>query len=147
MNTINDGGPAFPRAAAWSNPGATSVSQSQEGISLRVYFAMHAPADIPEWFTVPPPTPKPAIPELKDLPMIDREHYASLRDGTLAEAQASLGALGLYREFMKADRDLAAWYTNQAKAKYFAWRWFYADQMLATASQAVVPSMRNLKAE
>ena len=37
----NTGGPAFARSAAWS-PGAASASNSQDGMSLRDYFAAKA---------------------------------------------------------------------------------------------------------
>lgn len=40
MSKHNDGGPAFARSAAWAS--ATNVSVSQDGMSLRDYFAAKA---------------------------------------------------------------------------------------------------------
>jgi hypothetical protein len=57
------GGPAFPRPLG--NNGRphfedSEVSSDQEGMSLRDYFAAHAPRDWPEWYQ-PTMPPRPAI--------------------------------------------------------------------------------------
>ena len=41
MSTINDGGPAFPRSAAFSNAERTACTE-QDGMTLRDWFAGQA---------------------------------------------------------------------------------------------------------
>lgn len=50
MNETKDGGPAFPRPQAEStNP--SRYHAEQDGMSLRDYFAAHAPVTIPQTMT------------------------------------------------------------------------------------------------
>jgi hypothetical protein len=45
MTTINDGGPAFPRSAAFSNAERTACTE-QDGMTLRDWFAGQALASL-----------------------------------------------------------------------------------------------------
>jgi hypothetical protein len=45
MTTINDGGPAFPRSAAFSNAERTACTE-QDGMTLRDWFAGQALAGL-----------------------------------------------------------------------------------------------------
>lgn len=100
-------------------------------LNLRAYFAARAPAEIPEWYQPAPTTPQPEVPNFERLELADREQFRALRQGTIKEDNASLPAAGLYREYMRAHADLQDWYDDRIRARYFGWRWFYADQMLA----------------
>lgn len=44
MSARKDGGPAFARPAAWFN--GTTMSRSQDGMTLRDYFAAKAPITV-----------------------------------------------------------------------------------------------------
>lgn len=67
---------------------------------LLVNFAMHAPVDVPEWFTCDPTRPPPTA--------------------TLGSAVAQV-------------RERERWADEQSEARFFAWRWHYAQQMVAAA--------------
>ena len=75
MDTINDGGPAFPHMREWIDAN-TSRQLTDGGMSLRAYFAAHAPK-VPGWF------------------------------------QPGLNS------------------ADAVRGRYFKWRLYYADQMLA----------------
>jgi hypothetical protein len=48
--TYNDGGPAFPvPSVSWQQNGQTCTAFGTEGMTLRDYFAAHAP-QMPSWF-------------------------------------------------------------------------------------------------
>lgn len=89
------GGSAFP--------GAGPEYPQPKGMTLRDYFAAHAP-DVPDWFKHAAPTP---IPLVSDAAVVgDAAHYKA-----------------------KAERN--NWIDEQKAAKFFAWRGFYADCMVA----------------
>lgn len=129
---MKDGGPAFARAAAWS-PGGTSVSPSQDGMTLRQRYAEKAPP-VPDWYEPARLTPKPAVPTMLELNIQghERVQFDGLRNGSLAENAADLQVLGAYRECLKAEERRAEWELQGLAERFFSWRWYYADQMLAS---------------
>lgn len=61
MSKVNDGGPAFPPSVAEIQGfGTNSCDFGLPDMSLRDYFAAHAPRRTPPWFDAVMPTPKPA---------------------------------------------------------------------------------------
>lgn len=113
MNIQNDGGPAFARAGFTSEQ-----TESQEGMSLRAYFAAHAPDAMPSWFRPDARVEMPANnPEWKWC----ENCKADCGDCT---GDADCEKIQQYRR----DRD-AAMEQNQ-QHKYFQWRWAYADAMI-----------------
>ncbi len=49
MSTINDGGPAFPAQPIMKIPGGVETIAAQGGMTLRAYFAAHAPEPPANW--------------------------------------------------------------------------------------------------
>lgn len=127
---FDDGGPAFPTTQSPGNPNFPGQHDvyAHRGMTLREYFAAHAPPP-PDWFesfTVDyaklgePPQLDPQSDSDKAVLrawMNDRStkvpaHLKPALDrvGQLAKAKASLGMLA---------------------ESFFAWRWYYADMMLS----------------
>lgn len=133
-------------------------------ITLRDYFAAQAPADPPSWFTVPaqpfeaPPVPPSPAFTLDDMVSDDRARRTCrdwFRDGDF-DLEDAIGvplppdvvawrdSVGAYHEAM--ERRGEARYAHDAaqkRARYIAWRWAYADLMLAArdgAERATNPS-------
>lgn len=107
MNALYNGGPAFP-VMVEAHPQARAVGEKPKqhtGLSIRQMYAMHAPMPVPDWFKHEPDTPMPRVPDL---------------NGTNAS------------EHFAAKAALEAWRDQQRIAKFFAWRWLFADMMLAT---------------
>lgn len=55
MNAQNDGGPAFPVECSWSGDKPHGLQTGpasgwETGLSVRDWFATHAPTDVPPWF-------------------------------------------------------------------------------------------------
>lgn len=158
QESIGDGGPAYARSAAWS-PSGTSASKSQEGATLRDYFAARAPAEIPNWFMWHGQMPVPAVPQvpsviqaLRTAPgfsVLEDIEATEDREEQIGEAYICVDTGGEPRpelaEIVKFARDMIA-SAEQAAAsaraaarqieaeneamRYFAWRWHYANQML-----------------
>jgi len=99
----------------------------------RDYFAAHAPAEIPSWFAHE--QPKRDLPPMPDYRKLDPAHQDIAldwqRDGCfdLPEEIAWFGKeVEAHRE-AKADWDDA----NYA-ARFFQWRWYYADMMIVVGA-------------
>lgn len=126
-----DGGAAFP-------------DEINEGMSLRDYFAAHAPDDIPFWFTGPdlPEPPKPVPPpEIADYVRkwwFDNEPsdlVGFLPDDAPIEHHEMADA---FQNENVAHCDAIENRRNQLVIrKYFAWRWYYADMMIEEASRQI----------
>lgn len=111
MATTNDGGPAFPvqDAASWQG----------HGMTLRDYFAAHAPAEPQPWFTpVMPPMPKP--------------DPAWKLCGVCCGGGECLGWTPCDKAkivaFNAADNE---WQSDQIKQRYVQWPYAWADALLA----------------
>lgn len=116
------------------------------GMSLREYLAAHAP-DMPVWFNMPY-EPQPSRPSI-----IDGDHLSNprIREACLAWRRSSqrdnvpahdLALAGETEAEKKFLRDYQAQFEAYAEAcedrrirhdrkRYFAWRWHYADAMIA----------------
>lgn len=115
MSIKNDGGPAFPMIRDMrSNPDW----DYHEGMTLRDYFAAHAPA-------TPWPFYAPVMPEQPDLgPPVgeDGTEYADWK-----EAERETADCWSYKNQSAFDQ----WKVERLRQHWIQWPWFYADAMLA----------------
>jgi hypothetical protein len=75
---------------------------------LRAHFAAQAPTEIPSWFQ--PAMDHLSIPSLPGRTSDDKEDSAAVKAWSEQKNQANL---------------------QREQYRYFAWRWYYADQMIA----------------
>ena len=150
MRDIDDGGPAFPTNTENApNAGACFASP---GMTLRDYFAAHAPIDVPSWFRQGKPACAKA--SIRALGLLTRSENCLAAEGimyiedlicltetellkfpnlgrtTLAEIKASLASRGF--SLGQRTQDFRA--TSNEEGLLFAWRWYYADAMLRARS-------------
>lgn len=114
MNIQNDGGPAFARAGFTSEQ-----TESQEGMSLRAYFAAHAPTQVADWFEA-----------RQDglIPLPERDRKLQYCEGCKDESDCLGNAdCQQLREFYIQDYNIRQ---ENRKRRYIQWRWAYADAMI-----------------
>ena len=101
---------------------------NEQQIIMRAYFATHAPA-VPEWFKLEPPQHKPHMPQTPS--GFTPEQLLALETFVSHETcpDRFVSQHVRRREQAKAEQD--AWRDACREKKFFAWRWYYADQMLA----------------
>lgn len=119
------GGPAFPIVTDYGKR-----MENAEGISARDYFASRAPAEIPDWFQIEPLSAAPHLPSDEHLTNGQRFECEDLRNGIKEEEDVTIEALTYHREYVAAEAELHQWQMEHDAARYFAWRWHYADMML-----------------
>ncbi|WP_186251691.1 hypothetical protein [Burkholderia gladioli] len=124
-----DGGPAFPL----SNSGFDLRGTTHEcvnGMTLRDYFAIRAPSEIPDWFRFTPATERPVVPIPHEC-LTDKQYreWEGLGDWlNLEDVSEEIKAFDARYE---KSRDAAAvWDAELLAGRYFAWPWAYADEML-----------------
>lgn len=102
---------------------------------LRDYLAAHAPAEIPDWFShVEPPKDYPPAPRWMDAP---KEHHELLRSWLNDGCFDLPDELRWFQDEMTAHRTgRDAWHKQNDAARYFQWRYAYADAMLAHRAAA-----------
>lgn len=145
---VDDGGPAFP--PPW-HPEMGWSPRDAQGMSLRDYFAAHAPP-MPDWFNVAW-EPGPDRPEI-----IDRSPFLQiprLREAVYAWRKAwhvpaspphKLTAIGETDQERAWLEEYEKWWDQYFDAceerrnrherdRYFAWRFRYADQMLRARAE------------
>lgn len=125
------GGSAFPRGVG-----------DRGGMTLRDYFAAHAPVEIPQWFQItdfPPLPAEPAVPEglsergaklardWRNDPIFELSNYAA--DNELPASDEPL--LAAYASAMEAWWDAKEEHgRDKEAARFFSWRWHYAAMMV-----------------
>lgn len=142
--TKDTGGPAFPVLPPLGPDGTSAVGYPyvSGGMTLRDWFATHAPTQIPAWFSAGPYQPLPQVPSPHDAlkaqagwrQLTDRDQNTlrtwiadavfELSDGL---AVIGWGAQKMIDEAMAAAVKIQS--QNEAQ-RYIAWRWAYADMML-----------------
>ena len=143
MTKKNNGGPAFPRPIG--NNGASEfvnreVSCEAEGMSLRDYFAAHAPAEPQAWFepTMPPYPQTPPVPA--DLPEAVRCRIESWCNDPCYDLVGLFGNANpelLQRvqafddAWSAARKEQRAHNLEYARRQLVQWPWAWADAMLA----------------
>lgn len=145
-----DGGPAFPKTGNFGEKQSGEYdSVDQDGMSLRDYFAAKAPAEIPHWFQTAyqDPTPEPVAPTLKaddaDVQQLcddwRQDPYFDLYDRRRVFHPHQVEFLRRYEGAWKAYwQERIAWQNQREIDMYFAWRWYYADCMLAEGKEGEV---------
>lgn len=136
MNTPT-GGAAFPQPTILHPVSARPLIHGQDGMSLREYFAARAPAEIPEWFGGPPVrnVARPYCPS-----EIASEVAEWLRDpcydldGVFDDEPRQQMAKAYQDATNQYDQEVVVAQGEQVIARYYAWRWHYADQMLNAAA-------------
>lgn len=148
--------PAFPRpfshdampANAQYFGDGPSHDEAQEGMTLRDYFAAHAP-EPPEWFS-PTMPPKPRLPSWMDyLPYVPEVYDAVARffDGGAPEEfvaevppEDREAAQVFVAAWKEADRARHEWNAaDRLLQTIVQWRWHYADAMLAAREKGTNP--------
>jgi len=129
--TTDTSKPAFP-----ANPyNELGERNPYAGLSAREYFAARAPAEIPQWFKGPEcDVPNSPADEFADFVNLHGGAYSPM--GLALKAwENSGGKIDPPEEF----RDIAARIVAYNEAhreydikRYFAWRWYYADMMVAS---------------
>lgn len=117
--SARDGGQAFPLPITPDPNGGIFDPRGYgaEGMSLRDYFAAHAPENPPKWFipVMPPPPPQRWIGD------------SGLEYADFMQAKAAEGI-----EFiLNADAHLHdAWLAEKERQRYIQWPYAWADEML-----------------
>lgn len=126
--------PAFPTPES-------AEFQPGDGMTLREYFAAHAPANVPTWFQHQPPAkthgdpPMPKVPE----PPRDQAEGETYTDFTSRRAEmvevynAAFQALKPTRAMWVLQE--AAWVRRDCMARLVQWRWAYAEAMVAASEK------------
>lgn len=133
---MKNGGHAFPmvRRGCDGRSDATEYD-GNEGMTLRDYFATHAPTSIPIWFTHVEPS-KDNLPAMPDHLQLDEVHQKIARDWEEDPVYDLPEELTWYGEKVFAYRHAwALWRDENSAARFFQWRWHYADGMLAERTQ------------
>lgn len=126
----NNGGAAFPREDY-----QTDSTRGQRGMTLRDYFAARAPTSIPIWFTHVEPS-KDGLPPMPDRLQLDKSHQKIAQDWEEDPIYDLPKELAWYGEKVFAYRHACAlWRDENNAARFFQWRWHYADAMLAEQTQ------------
>ncbi|POB00134.1 hypothetical protein C2134_02785 [Chromobacterium sinusclupearum] len=103
---------------------------------LRDYFAAQAPADIPAWFEWKPDRERPSIPSKFELNSEElRQQLEGLGDWLdVKDVHPEVAALA---DHMARARTAAEqWDRQRDIGRYIAWRWAYADMMIAARQKA-----------
>lgn len=112
------------------------ASETNEGMTLREYFAAHAPTEIPTWFVHVEPTrnypPMPDINEVsREADDVHRKIALDWQHDPCFELEDHTPELKWYSDEVKAHRaGREAWREQDIRARYFQWRYAYADGML-----------------
>lgn len=102
-------------------------------MTRRDYFAAHAPIEIPTWFEHPEP-PK-NIPPKPDFAALDPAHQSIVRDWQEDPCFDLPEELTWYAEKWTAyQKARADWNDENDAARFFHWRWYYADRMLVAGA-------------
>lgn len=127
MSNPSDGGPAFPiTPMTCATCGSKLHTEPNQGMSLRDWFAGHAP-DAPEWFDFDFGEAEPKAPESVGSWAAHGDEITSHRKGTdgYEKVVEYRKKEAFYREAEKA------WRRRRELARLSAWRFSYADAMLA----------------
>ena len=120
----SDGGPAFPKTDwEWNDDATLWPNKEHPGMSLRDHFATHAPLVQEE---VEQGSGEEGPPTWFDFPAYDGPMQPQYKSPYALEQMCD-------EEKKKYDNEDAAWrkaVNDHLRRRFFAWRWYYADQML-----------------
>lgn len=102
-----------------------------QGMSLRDYFAAHAPAEPQTWFSPAMPLKPSSPPYLKDMTADERREYDGWRDAYLGAEDMTQPRVRAYVEATEAARKAqAAWNAENIKRTCVQWPYAWADAVL-----------------
>lgn len=138
---LKDGGPAFPEQIAVTPTGDTYSGLG--GMTLRQWYAAHAPA-VPEWFRLRDDGDWPKVPSVPDeWGPVERGEFSMIKDGSMLPAAACDDVQVFWRRYEPSRARFEAWRNKMKARKFFAWRWYYADQMIASERGAIIASVKD----
>lgn len=108
-------------------------------ISLRDYFAARAPLEIPSWFRLHRAEKKPAMPSARrELTSEQLDQWQGLGD-YLEDDDVDPEVLEFRDRYDAASHAVGAWEEAYERDRYLAWRWAYADLMIAAREEGGQP--------
>lgn len=128
-----DGGPAFPVAdVAAAVPGTEEVMKAiARGMSLRDYFAAHAPVEPQAWFEPAMAEPRQKIPSPLDLSDDDRHHWRNYDECDPEDFHDRPQLQDWLQRRRVAVAKAEAWDLERAKQRLIQWPYAWADAQIA----------------
>lgn len=122
MNKINPDDPAFPIES-------NDLASVKLGLTIRQHYANSAPNEIPDWFVHVQSSDKPTMPGYdKEPELFQKEIQDWLRDPCYDLPEE----LQWFQKRVEQYNDnYSAWILQEKKQRYFQWRLFYADNLIA----------------
>lgn len=112
------------------------VAMADGGATLRDHFAATAP-DMPSWFHCAPSRPRPVAPSPDDhLSDEKRKEYRRAMNERWDDEDISPEVLEFMSKVDEASAEIDKWAQEQRSHKFIAWRWHYADLMIAARGAA-----------
>lgn len=100
-------------------------------MDMRDKFAMNAP-EMPGWFRAPYHRPYPVQPEyIAELPRKFHREWLEVRDRYWDDPRVSAEVREFGARVKAANLDLGKWNYDEKAHQFIAWRWHYADLMMA----------------
>lgn len=100
-------------------------------VDMRDKFAMNAP-EMPGWFRAPPKRPCPVVPDYRThLPKELHREWLEVRDEHWDEDHVTPEVRAFGKAARDANLDKGRWHNEENAHQFIAWRWHYADLMMA----------------
>ncbi len=126
--SADNGGPAFP-ATSWDREG--EFLGANNGMTLRDYFAAHAPAEPQRWFVPLMETERPKFPQAIPNPTeAEAEEFNGYGEWLDLEDLKEPRAIEYVKRRDEYERTSKAWDFAFAKALLLQWPYAWADAML-----------------
>lgn len=121
----NDGGQAFPSPAI-KNDAGQFIIKPQTGMTLRDYFAAHAPSQPQPWF-------KPIVSKCPERAWESTD--GSVKFASVQEAEKAMGEFG---EFHDANAEaIREWGNEFDKQQWLQWPFAWADEQIKQRNRAI----------
>lgn len=104
------------------------------GMSRRDYFAARAPA-APDWFSFEAGSNPPKYPSVEELSPALQDQAKLVIGCKMKPRDAEPEVQEFMRRYRPAKAEYDAWRRAQQEAKFFAWRFYYADQMIKASQE------------
>lgn len=146
MSARDSSEPAFPgqyvKHPAGEVGNNVAIMEVGSGLSKREYFAARAP-EAPDWFRFTPEEGRPPQVELpdpeKELNTWEQEELRVWKDGEgmdFTKLSTNVRAFMLrYQKAHQANERFQHWRMKNREAKYWSWRFYYADQMIERSAK------------
>lgn len=124
MNTKDTGGPAFPAQHF-------DLAEGEHGLTIRDWFAAHAPFEPQPWFEPTMPMPRPKLPlrptDFTDEERVELEGWGDYYD---TKDLKSPRVKEYATAFDAAKKESVAWDKEAVRQRYVQWPFAWADAML-----------------